>query len=59
MVVAYLAGGDELKRTERAAHVGDVGLELVKSSGDVGLDFRRLLARRAVARDLVEGRHDV
>lgn len=57
LVIAYLAGGDELKGTERAAHVGDIGLELVESIGDVGLDLGRLLARRAVARDLVESRH--
>ena len=54
MVFSYLAGGDELERTKRAAHVGDVAFELVESRSDVGLDLRWVLARRAVARDLVE-----
>jgi len=54
LVFSYLAGGDELERTKRAAHVGDVLLELIESVGDVGLDLRWVLARRAVARDLVE-----
>lgn len=52
---SYLAGGDELQRPEGAAHVWDVALELEESIGNVGLDLRGVLARRAVRRNLVEG----
>lgn len=52
---SYLAGGDELERPEGGAHVRDVGLELVESSGDAGLDLIGLGPRGGVGRDLVEG----
>lgn len=57
---SYLAGGDELKGPEGGLHVGDVGLELVESSGDAGLDLIGLGPRGGVGRDLVKGllRHD-
>lgn len=51
---SYLAGGDELQRPQSSAHVGDVGLELVQSGGNVGLDLIGLGPRWAVGRDLVE-----
>jgi hypothetical protein len=57
---SYLAGGDELKRPEGSLHVRDVGLELVESSRNAGLNLGGLGPRGAVGRDLVEGllRHD-
>ena len=54
---SYLAGGDELERSQSTAHVWNVGLELVESVCNVGLDLRRVLSRGAVARDLVECGH--
>lgn len=52
---SYLAGGDELQRPEGGAHVRNVGLELVESGRDAGLDLGRLGARRRVEGDLVHG----
>lgn len=58
--MSYLASRHELQRPQRGPHVWDVGLEVVESIGDAGLDFRRVLPRRAVGRNLVESglRHD-
>lgn len=57
---SYLAGGDELERPEGGAHVRDVGLELVESSRNAGLDLVGLGPRGGVGGDLVKGllRHD-
>jgi hypothetical protein len=57
---SYLAGGDELERPEGSLHVRDVGLELIESSRNAGLNLGGLGPRGAVGRDLVEGllRHD-
>lgn len=52
---SYLAGGDKLQRPEGSAHVWNVGLELVQSSSNVGLDLIWLGPRWAVGRNLVEG----
>ena len=54
-VSSYLAGGDELERSQRALHVRDVGLEVVESIGDARLDLGGVLPRRAVGSDLVQG----
>ena len=51
---SYLAGGDELQRPQGAAHVRDVGLELVDGIGNAGLDLAGVGARRRVGGDLVE-----
>lgn len=60
MCLSYLASRNELERPQRAAHVRDVGLEIIESSGDAGLDLRGALPRWAVGGDLVErGRHVV
>lgn len=53
--ISYLSRAHELQRPEGALHVRDVGLELIQGSCDVGLDLGRVLPRRAVGRDLVEG----
>lgn len=52
---SYLAGGDELQRPQGAAHVRDVGLELVDGIGDAGLNLAGVGARRRVGGDLVKG----
>lgn len=54
---SHLACGHELKRAERDLEVGGVGLEVVESSRDAGLELGGALARRARGRDLVEGAH--
>ena len=54
---SYLACGHELKRAERDLEVGRVGLEVVESSRDAGLQLGGALARGARGRDLVEGAH--
>lgn len=60
LLLSYLACRSEGQGAEGGAHIGDVRFEVVKSICDVGLDFRRLLPRRAVRRDLVQCgvRHD-
>jgi hypothetical protein len=55
---SYLASGDKLQRAQRALHVGDVVLEVLKGIVDGRLDFRGRRARRAVGGDLGELRHD-
>lgn len=57
--ISYLAGRDELQRAESSLEVGSVGLKVVEGASDGGLKLRRVLARGAVGRDLVElrGRH--
>lgn len=57
MVVSssHLLGIDELQRTQRRLEVGGVGLQVVEGRGDLGLKLRRVLARGAVGRDLVQG----
>jgi hypothetical protein len=54
---AYLAGRDELQGAQGGAHVLNVVLELIESSGNAGLNLRGVLARRRVGSDLVEVRH--
>lgn len=58
---SYLAGRHELERAECALQVWDVGLKVVESIGDAGLNLRGRLPRWAVWRDLVQGggRHGV
>ncbi len=55
-VYSHLTGRDELQRPEGDLEIGSVGLELVESSGNAALQLRRVLAGRAVRRDLVERR---
>jgi hypothetical protein len=57
MLIAYLSGGDELKRSESGLQVSGVGLEVIESSSNAGLELRWLRTGRAVRRDLVEGTH--
>lgn len=56
---SHLLCVDELQRAQRRLEVGGVGLEVVKSGGNLRLQLRGVLAGRAVGRDLVEsgGRH--
>lgn len=53
--LSYLAGGDELQRAQSDLEVGSVGLEVVESTSDAGLELRGVLPRRAVGSDLVQG----
>lgn len=53
-VSSYLASSDELERAQRSAQVGNVGLEIVQSVGNAGLDLRRGGPRGAVGSDLVD-----
>lgn len=55
--MAYLSGGDDLKRAESGLQVGSASLKIVESGGDLSLELRRLCARWAVRRDLVDGTH--
>lgn len=52
---SHLLSVDELQRTQRRLEVGGVGLQVVEGRGDLGLELRGVLARRAVGRNLVEG----
>lgn len=52
---SHLLSVDELQRTQRRLEVGGVGLQVMEGRGDLGLELRRVLARRAIGRDLVEG----
>jgi hypothetical protein len=54
---AHLSCGNELKWSQCGLQVGGVGLEIVKSASDAGLELGWLLARWARGRDLVEGTH--
>lgn len=57
--ISYLSGGDDLKGSEGSLEVGGVGLKVVEGTSDAGLKLRRVLARGAVRRDLVQcGTHD-
>jgi len=56
--IAYLSGGDDLKRAESGLEVGGVALKVVKSTSNAGLELAGLRARWAVGRDLVDGTHD-
>jgi len=49
-----LASGNELQWPQRAAHVGDVGLQVVDCRGNAELSVRRGRPRRAVGCNLVE-----
>ena len=51
---SHLAGRDELQRPEGDLEIGSVGLEVVESTSNAGLQLRGVLAGRAVRRDLVE-----
>jgi hypothetical protein len=59
-VLSYLTSRDKLERSQGGLEVRDVGLEFVKGGCDAGLQLGRMLPRRAVGSDLVEGwlRHD-
>lgn len=46
-----------MKGSESRLQVGGVGLEIVESASNAGLELRGVLARWAVGRDLVEGTH--
>ena len=52
-----LARRCELKGSQSGLHVGGVGFQVIDGIGDAGLQLRRMLARRAVGRDLVEMGH--
>ena len=58
--MSYFSSRDELEWSESRLEVWDVGLKFVESSCDRGFEFGRVLLRRAVGSDLVEGwlRHD-
>lgn len=47
-----------MKGSEGRLQVGGVGLEIVESASDAGLELGGVLARWARGRDLVEGAHD-
>lgn len=51
---SHLTSRDELQRAQSDLEIGGVGLELVESASDGGLELRGVLAGRAVRRDLVE-----
>jgi hypothetical protein len=53
---SHLTSGDELQRSQGNLEVGSVGLEVVESLSNVLLKLGRVLPRRAVGSDLVEGR---
>lgn len=55
--LSYLASRDELQGAESDLQVGGVGLEVVESLSDVGLELRGVLPRGAVGGDLVKGGH--
>ena len=47
-----------MKGSQCGLQVGGVGLEIIESASDAGLELGWLLARWARGRDLVEGTHD-
>lgn len=51
---SHLAGRHESQRPEGGLEIGRVVLEIVQSASDAELQLGRVLARRAVGRDLVE-----
>jgi hypothetical protein len=57
---SYLTRRHKLQWTERGAHVGHVGLEVVQGGSDAALNLAGLGPRWRVGRDLVQGlgRHD-
>lgn len=55
---AYLSCRNELKRSESSLEIGGVGLEVIESTGNAGLELRGILTGWARGRDLVEGTHD-
>ena len=58
LIKAHLSCGNELKGSQCGLQVGGVGLEVIESASDAGLELGWLLARWARGRDLVEGAHD-
>ena len=56
-LVAYLSCIDELKRTESGLQVGGVGLEVIESASNAGLEFGWVRTGWALGRDLLEGSH--
>lgn len=56
--LAHLSCVRELKGSESGLQVGSVGLEVVQSASNAGLELRGILARRAVSRNLVAGHLD-
>jgi hypothetical protein len=56
--LAHLSRVRELQWSECGLQVGGVGLEIVESASDAGLELRWVRARWARGRDLVEGAHD-
>ena len=54
---AHLSCGNDLKRSQCGLQVGGVGLEVIESASNAGLELGWLLARWARGRDLVEGTH--
>lgn len=52
---SHLTSGDELQRSQGNLEVGSVGLEVVESLSNVLLKLGRVLPRRAVGGDLVQG----
>ena len=55
---AHLSCADKLQRTQGRLQVRGVGLEIVKSTSNAGLELSRVGVRRTRRRDLVDGRHD-
>jgi len=52
---SHLTGRDDLKRSEGDLEIGGVGLEVVESLSDAGLELGGVLPRGAVGSDLVKG----
>jgi hypothetical protein len=56
--LAHLSCARELQWSECSLQVGGVGLEVIESASNAGLELRRALAGRAVSRNFVESTHD-
>lgn len=56
--LAHLSCARELQWSECSLQVGGVGLEIIESASNAGLELRRALAGRAVSRNFVESTHD-
>ena len=59
LIKAHLSCRNELKGSQCGLQVGGVGLEVIESASDAGLELGWLLTGWARGRDLVEGTHFV
>lgn len=55
---SHLPRRHKLQWPKRGLHVRNVRLQVIEGFGDLGLQLRRTLSRRACRRDLVEMSHD-